>query len=398
MFSRPIQPEFININSIENAFIENANFTNFFDVTPKSIPENILKSNDYFKNKTILDNYKIADLKEIIKYYKSTVNFSRDDKYSVIQMKNVKTIYDFSLSGKKEDLSNRIKDYFKKDNSVLKIQTLFRGYLVKLELFLRGPALKNRSLCVNDTDFYTLESLKEIPLDAFFSYIGEGDFVYGFDLNSVSSLIKNSRNDKLINPYNRESMQHIILNVLRLSRINGINRKTKSRLANKDDQSSFRSRINGNAYNAEAALDELRKAKAKPLNQRINDLFIEIDQLGNYTQSGWFSDLTRQEMIRYFRCIYDIWNYRAQLSFDTKRKICPLFDPFGNTLFSLSQLLTMTDDQLRMLCLSVMEQMILTGIDKDHKMIGTFHILTALTVVSSNARTNLPWLFESLGF
>jgi hypothetical protein len=96
--------------------------------------------------------------------------------------------------------------------------------------------------------------------------------------------------------------------------------------------------------------------------------------------------------------MFDIWNYRAQLSFDTKRKICPLRDPFGNVYYSLSQLLNLTDDQLKMLCLSVMEQMILTGIDKDHKMLGTFHILTALTVVSGPARANLPWLFESLGF
>jgi hypothetical protein len=45
-----------------------------------------------------------------------------------------------------------------------------------------------------------------------------------------------------------------------------------------------------------------------------------------------------------------------------------------------------------------MEQMILTGVDKDHKMLGTFHALTALTIVSTPARSNLPWLFESLGF
>jgi hypothetical protein len=395
MFSRPIQPEFVNINSIENAFIENPTFVEPLSI---NIPDNIIKTADYFKNKTILDNCKIADLKEIIKFYKSTVHFSRDDKYSVVQMKNIKTIYDFSLSGKKEDLSNRIKDYFKKDKSAIKIQSAFRRYLVKLEIFLRGPALKNRALCVNDTDFYTLEPLKEISMESFFSYMGEGDFVYGFDLNSILSLIKNSRNDKLVNPYNRESMQTIILNVQCLSRLSGIIRKTKIRNVKNSEQPSFRSRVVGITYNSEAALDELRKATAKPLSQRITDLFIEIDQLGNYTQSRWFSDLNRQEMMRYFRCIYDIWNYRAQLSFDTKRKICPLFDPFGNTLFSLSQLLIMTDDQLRMLCLSVMEQMVFTGIDKDHKMIGTFHVLTALTVVSSNARSNLPWLFESLGF
>jgi hypothetical protein len=299
-------------------------------------------------------------------------------------MRTIKNKYDFSLNGKKEDLISRVKFFFIKEKSVILIQSIFRMHLIKKYLKLRGPALKNRALCVNDTDFYTLDPISNIPIDSFFSYKGEGDFVYGFDLNSIISLIKNSNRDKIINPYNRENMMEIVDNINVLIKIGNIIRKKRSsiRVSSKFNDVS----------------EILKLARLKPLNQRINDLFIEIDQLGNYTQSEWFSNLTRAEIIRYFRCMYDIWNYRAQLSIDTKRKICPLNDPFGNGYYSLSQLLNLSDDQLKMLCLSVMEQMILTGIDKDHKILGTFHVLTALTVVSSQARANLPWLFESLGF
>jgi hypothetical protein len=306
----------------------------------------------------------------------------------------IKNKYDFSLNGKKEDLITRIKTFFNKEKSAILIQSLVRKYIVKTEMLLRGPALKNRKICVNDNDFYTLEPLSNIPLESFFSYKGEGDFIYGFDINSVISLIKNNNQTKLINPYNRENMTTIVGSINTLIKINNIIRK-------KQTESSLNyilNVINTKNYNLNDAAEELRKAKLKPLDQRINDLFVEIDQLGNYTQSEWFSQLNRPDIVRYFRCIYDIWNYRAQLSIETKRKICPLRDPFGNIYHSLSQLLNLSDDQLKMLCLSVMEQMILTGIDKDHKMLGTFHVLTALTVVSGPARANLPWLFESLGF
>lgn len=381
MFSRPLPPPLI----IENEFIEPENLINNYEPSLKTnIPNNILKSSDFFNKNINLEKYKIAELKNILKFYKTTIEFSKDKSYTSGQIKVIKTNYDFSLNGKKEDLVSRIKIFFTKEKSAIIIQSIFRMNLVKKDLRLRGPALKNRKLCVNDTDFYTLEPLSNIAIDSFFSYKGEGDFVYGFDLSSIVSLIKNTNQDKLINPYNRENMIVIVEDVNSLLKISNIIRKKQ--------------RSNTISYKLNDVSEILKKAKGKPLNQRINDLFIEIDQLGNYTQSEWFSELNRQELIRYFRCIYDIWNYRAQLSFETKRKICPLRDPFGSFYYSFSQFLNLSDDQLKMLCLSIMESMILTGIDKDHKMLGTFHILTALTVVSGPARANLPWLFESLGF
>jgi hypothetical protein len=335
----------------------------------KERPNILLSYNEYIKDQNI-KKYKIPELKSIAK--------------------NLRLF----ITGSKQVLIERIKTHFDKFSKSIIIQKIFRGFIVRKSFQLRGDAFKNRSLCINNTDFYTLEPLSNIPLESFFSYKGEGDFIYGFDINSVISLIKNNNQTKLINPYNRENMTTIVGSINTLIKINNIIRK-------KQTESSLNyilNVINTKNYNLNDAAEELRKAKLKPLDQRINDLFVEIDQLGNYTQSEWFSQLNRPDIVRYFRCIYDIWNYRAQLSIETKRKICPLRDPFGNIYHSLSQLLNLSDDQLKMLCLSVMEQMILTGIDKDHKMLGTFHVLTALTVVSGPARANLPWLFESLGF
>ena len=77
-------------------------------------------------------------------------------------------------------------------------------------------------------------------------------------------------------------------------------------------------------------------------------------------------------------------------------KICPLWDPFvvmnsnpfDHTRFEL--------EEIRMLCVSVIEDMIYTGVDTEYRMLGAFHVLSALTIVSMNARNSMMWLYESL--
>jgi hypothetical protein len=36
------------------------------------------------------------------------------------------------------------------------------------------------------------------------------------------------------------------------------------------------------------------------------------------------------------------------------------------------------------------------GLDDEHRKLGVFHALSALTVVSIGARSTMPWLYESL--
>ena len=149
----------------------------------------------------------------------------------------------------------------------------------------------------------------------------------------------------------------------------------------------------------EQVIHKIRDVRTKSIEERSRLLFTEIDQLGHYTQSSWFTNLERREYLRYFRCIHDIWVFRAQLSSDIKHKICPLWDPFifltTNTSINLVE---MTKEQLANLCLSVMEDIVYTGIDHEFKVLGAFHVLVALTIVSLPARGNMPWLYESVAY
>ena len=129
---------------------------------------------------------------------------------------------------------------------------------------------------------------------------------------------------------------------------------------------------------------------------RIQELFIEIDLLGNYTQSTWFLSLEKREYIIFIHNLYDIWDYRANLTSDVKYNISPIYDPFREYNPNNHNFETFTISSMQKYCLDVMEPMVLSGTDIEHRKLGTLYILSALTIVSIPARNTMNWLYESL--
>ena len=75
------------------------------------------------------------------------------------------------MTGTKNDLIDRIYCHFHFSSFIVKIQKIFRGKLQRsFWKDMRGPAYLNRSLCVNETDFLSMEEIKDIPINQFFSY------------------------------------------------------------------------------------------------------------------------------------------------------------------------------------------------------------------------------------
>lgn len=361
---------------------------------------NILTYKEYFDNKINLKKYKLPELKIIIKYY----NLTR--------------------TGKKNVLIERIEKHFNDIHNSIIIQKIFRGWIVRYSFKLRGNALKNRKICVNDTDFITLEPIIEIPYEYFFSYKDNSDFTYGFNILSLIQCMKTK--NKLVNPYNRDIIERKILNnIISLYKITKLiysnfnndvlesNNKTECNNNNVNNnhnnvsqnvsQLYYHPRITNIISSNTELSNELRMKynkivdiRSKPVDVRINELFIEIDRLGNYSQSSWFSSLIRVEYIRLYRYMYDIWNYRGQLSSELKTNICPLFDPFQNVFMRNVHHSEFTIDDLRIGCLTVFENMVYTGINDEYRKIGALHVLSTLTLVSYDASRALPWLFESV--
>lgn len=349
-----------------------------------TIPTNkILSYEDYIQNKVLLNKYKLPELKTINKQY------------------------NLNITGTKKVLIKRIEDYFFRNKNAIKIQKCFRKYINHLFVILRGPSVFKRSLCVNETDGYTLEPLDEIPFEKFYSYIDKKNFIYGFDIFSLLQIYK--KNGKIINPYTRERFDNKIINeIICLGKIIHIlqpelfedEKKQSDIIQNPQNVSFIRNRyLNVNSYNEYqvSLINKLQEIRNRSVQTRINDLFVEIDLLGNYTQSIWFSQLQKNDYIRFFRLLHNFWNVRGQLSIETKNNICQLFDPFLNLRISQS-IFDLPINQIQETCLHVMEDMIYCGIDNEYRKLGALHVLSILTIVSIPARNNMIWLYESLNY
>jgi hypothetical protein len=400
MFSKPLYHLETDNNHLTNEFI----VSEHKEKSPKSDKKLVntkLSYVDFIGNSVILKKYKVPELKSIAKHLR------------------------IHITGSKHVLIERIETHFNKVSKSIKIQKIFRGFILRKSFILRGEAFKEKSLCVNSTDFYTLEPLHEIDFELFFSYKDSQNFHYGFNITSLIKLMKN-KSVQLLNPYNREIIpQNVISNIGSLYKKiqllfpsilepedikslpnTGANQELSGVGRNRERANIQPSRIYGSnmVLNLETTnlmqeiSNKINEIREKSVPVRIQELFMEIDQLGNYTNAEWFSTLTIRDYIRLYRNLYDIWNYRAQLSYEMKRKICLLNDPFLGIFNQRIYSNDISFSQIQEACLKVFENMVYTGIDIEHRKIGTMHSLSALTIVSLDARNAMPWLYESLVF
>jgi hypothetical protein len=127
-------------------------------------------------------------------------------------------------------------------------------------------------------------------------------------------------------------------------------------------------------------------------------LFQNIDALGNYSNPQWFLSLNRNELLKFIRELCDIWNYRSQITNETKRNICPTHgDPFRN--LSMPYIHTEVNMiNVKKVVLEVLEKLVNNGIDNGNKFLGASYVLGALTLVNQDAASSLPWLFQSMSY
>ena len=324
------------------------------------------------KGKKISDeNFKMLQLED----YDSVVNFQ----YKVSQLKEICVHHGLKKTGNKDELINRIYNYLKYSLYAIKIQRLFKGNILRSYLKYAGAALKNRKLCVNDTDFASLEPLNEIPFNQFYSFSDKDNNIYGCDIISLSGLLSTTKTSisnngrQIVNPYNRE--------IIEKKTMNRFNRYLKlAKLA----------KIEHEIENEVDIIDPKKQMELK-----IIDLFQYINELGNYSDSNWFTNLPRHMMVLFIREVYDIWNYRAQLTPTIMREIVP---PHGNPFMGIQLHLAQnqTNEALLKISVRIIEYLVKSGRTTENRSLGAYYVLAALTLVSEDARSALPWLFQSV--
>ena len=356
-------------------------------------------NNPFQNNNTQLQHIKddymksiIINCEKLIPIYKNQIKVNDDNiiiptinnynkltkyNYSISQLKSFAKHYKLKITGNKKQLISRIFCFLYLSSYIIKIQKTFRGMLRRKYNMLHGPASKNRELCTNNTDFITMEPLKEIRLTQFISYKDTDQFIYGFDLVSLYNLILKNKQD-MKNPYNRQDIPDYVLKniktLIRLSKILKIN------------------------INFDIEDDTINLSSEKAIELRVVSLFQNIDSLGNYSNPEWFLSLNKNQIIKFMRELVDIWNYRAQLSIETKINICPpTGDPFRN--FNMVFIHIETNIHcIKKVVLEVLEKLVNLGVNVDSKALGAYYILGALTLVNENAAIAYPWLYQSFGF
>ena len=310
-----------------------------------------------------------------IKNYKTLLNV----KYKMDELKKLCGKYKVSKVGNKDELTRRLYEYCENSINPLKIQKVFRGHLYRRLHNIQGPALMDRNICTNDSDFFTMDSMSEIPVNQFYSYKDNDGFIYGFNIVSLHNLLL-KEGSKASNPYNRNEFDNKLKeNVSKMVKI--------SRILKIPIEIEIKNEI----------MDP-----AKRMELKILELFQTMNSYGNYANSDWFIDLSKSQHIRFARELVDIWNYRALLTNVKKQEICPphgtpfLGTPYFANVVNNMSLNNLSNETIIKYNVQIIENLIKSALDIDNKMLGTFYVLSALTLVSQPAREAMPWLYDAV--
>ncbi len=256
--------------------------------------------------------------------------------------------------------------YLRNLNSIVKIQSILRSYLIRKKIKLHGIAALNRKLLNNDADFLTFENIFDLPISDLFTFKDSSGKYWGFHIATFKELIKT---EPITNPYNTLLIDsNIIDNFKKLLYIS----EKKNKI--------------------EILQDNITNPDIK-LQQKCIAVFQKMDNLKQYTQCEWFLNLNLTYLKQLYKYMEDMWNYRIGLSHQQRFRYVSngkLFTENMNNIYRINDRY-----KLSHLLLDEFDRLISEGHTEADKATGSLWILTGLTLVSSDARNALPWLYNA---
>lgn len=370
-------------------------------------PQSYLKS--LYKSFTISKSKKKSKVSDdmFVMIDSSNYQLLLENNYRVKQLRSIARYHKQKISGNKEEILKRLYHYFKFSIYAKKIQQLYRGHLIRRFFKLSKTMKYDRKKCVNDTDFFLMEPISNIPFHELILYRKDG-FVYGFSICSLYNLYKQHTNWRNVkNPYNRNLLKYSLYK--RMIKMITLGKKLKFNInidipddeVETNENSTVTTHHNNGTQQTEGqsytAMLNSYNVEGEHYNNHIVSLCQKIDLLGNYTNVEWFLSLTRNHIISYIRELYDIWNYRAQLTMEMKRNICP---SNGNPFYriNISTLRDLNNTQLKQYFLHINHKLIESATNEQYQQLGALYILSALTLINTDCASALPWLYESVAY
>ena len=316
--------------------------------------------------------------------YECLYNYNYTKKLLISTMKYLNIRIKNSTSMKKDELIHTLYNIMRLKTSVIKIQKQWDKYFIKKYNECLGPTYRNFERSNNIEDFLTVEDIKDIDYDFYMSFEDSDGFCYTFNIISLYNLRLKNMND---NPYNRKPFSNVFIDLLnRKIKFNNILAKKHTDMMEKHSKVA---QIYNNAHR-----QHNQQRSSNDYTQQIRDIFCTIDNLGNYTQAEWLLQLNSRQLRRFIHELKDIWIYRAQISSEIKRQIYP---PGGNPFYDIPSIISLDNpiEYFRSKVYVILHRLIYTTNNDDLRRMSALYILTALTIVSHNAASALPWLFES---
>jgi hypothetical protein len=312
------------------------------------------------------------------------------DKCKVKDLKEIAKSRGLCVTGKKAEIKQRIEENIKQHNSVRKIQSRFRGLMTRRWFSLKRTTSASP---VNESDFYTLEPLNEMEFIYYIDYVDEkNNTTYVFNMNSLLNLVL--KTGALVNPYTRDKMD-----VRLLYRLIEVIHYTYILFPNNDIVNHLKLAAAMTPLQVQQQQDHYNLA-ALPLRETTNyatlanELFMKIDELGNYTNIGWFNNLSNRQLSLFLVRMYHFW---SKIDENLRRQICPRRILFSTANLGIEQINNShrTLEESRALVIRIGETLVYDGVEREHRVMGAMYFLTGLTVVSMEARQEMPWLYDN---
>lgn len=226
----------------------------------------------------------------------------------------------------------------------------------------------------NTTDFYTLDSVDNIPEEYLYDYEDAGLY-YAFDIRTLYDYLQSCNPlEGYKNPYTQLAIPEE-----KVELIKRVYKKLQKRGISVDNYK-----------------EDVKLEPEKELEWRCLSIFQKINGLGHYSEYKWFWSLKLQGLKRMYIELEDLWNYRIYLSPEQKQKILPKYRPFRNVTVPQFSLIS-NINVARTVLLDEIERFVTMGKAEgkngnDNKYTGSIFVLTALVEVSPQAATIMPHL------
>jgi hypothetical protein len=231
----------------------------------------------------------------------------------------------------------------------------------------QGPASNNLSLAENETEIFSFDPIKAIPLLFRFSFADKEKHIFMFDIRTLFHLIEKSGYN-LMNPYTRSVIPKNVIDKL-IKRI--------SFLCKQKYCLSFPEKTN---FSAEQLF-----------HQNIVDICLKFDFLGYYTSPEWFELLTLQNLKDLYLGLWEMFISNPIADKNTLDSIYKDHDSLY--LLKISGIQVRKEKKpLQQAILNIFDKLITTSTIKENRYLGATYCLKAWGGVNNALYANYPWL------